>query len=99
MLRLRSGNFAGASLHAAFLLRSGRNNPEFTDVAASCGKNHPPSAIQKSKAKRRSLAQEKMRSGFRLRTPIYDFGASAKRLNLPVTILRGITRSHPEHGS
>ena len=23
----------------------------------------------------------------------------SKRLNLPVTILRGITRSHPEHGS
>ena len=35
-----------------------------------------------------------IRSGFRLtaQTP-------SKRLNLPVTILRGITRSHPEHGS
>jgi hypothetical protein len=34
------------------------------------------------------------RSGFRLRAQ-----TPAKRLNLPVTILRGITRSHPEHGS
>jgi len=39
------------------------------------------------------------RSGFRLKAPGAMRLTLSKRLNLPVTILRGITRSHPEHGS
>ena len=39
------------------------------------------------------------RSGFRLEAHGALLLAPSERLNLPVSILRGITRSHPEHGS
>ena len=39
------------------------------------------------------------RSGFRLKAYGALLLTPSKRLNLPVSILRGITRSHPEHGS
>ena len=91
------GKLTGARLWTVFLTGPGETIRDKSDVTADCGeppaKRHP-----RSKANR----------GFFFRRGgqgISDAGCRntcltpAKRRILPVTILRGITRSHPEHGS
>src|ERR1700733_14756114 len=106
--QFRSSKFASSLAPAcsvAFLYGPGETIRDKPDVAAGCGeppaKRHPkikgepwilrPLRRTQDFASRRSFALT--RSGFRQRAQ-----TPAKRLNLPVTILRGITRSHPEHG-
>ena len=104
------GKFVGASLLSAFLTGPGETIRDKSDVAARCGeppakrhskiKGEPRIPCEKCLGFRQPSRQTGVeilratRSGLRLRAQ-----TPARRLSLPVTILRGITRSHPEHGS
>ena len=86
-----SKGFFGARLQSVFLHGPGETIRDNADVAAGCGQ---PPAKRHQKIKGEPGILRALRSGLRLRAQ-----TPAKRLSLPVSILRGITRSHPEHGS
>jgi hypothetical protein len=92
---LRLSRFFGARLQSAFLHGPGETIRDKQTSRQAAGKptRQAPSKIKGGRVLRA------MRSGFRLKAPGALRLTLSKRLNLPVTIPRGITRSHPEHGS